>query len=486
LPIINRFPYHLIMLTTSKTPQHYLPILVSLAVTMLLWLGSRYYFQEGFENPYKYPAKAASLTAAILMCWSVLLSTRMRRLENYFGGLDKMYQVHKRLGKWAFYIIVFHPLFLAVDRLPDISAFLGGLFLLLPEGKRYIWGHNVGVLTFVVMAVLAGLTLWIRLPYDQWKRTHEWFGAVMLLVVVHVVVVDKDLASYPLLGAWMYGWLLAAMASYIYIRFAYKKWGPRFDYRVTGIERPADTIKLSLDPAGERGMDFKPSQFVYLVVNREGISPEPHPYSIANGYNRPARLMLGIKKAGDHTRSLESLETGDSVTLYGPYGHFSDKFLTAERNCVFIGGGIGITPFMGMWHVALHSEERLPDDKVPEKLTRLHPEIIRSWKSPCVSLFYLCSEKREACFDKDIRHEITMSRRHKFSAFHKRGHRYELYLSSEKGRLTADYVAEKAGPIGDKYIFLCGPSPMMDSLTGQFIRLGVPAEQIIVEDFNLL
>ncbi|MFN2365662.1 MAG: hypothetical protein ABR523_04275 [Desulfurivibrionaceae bacterium] len=45
---------------------------------------------------------------------------------------------------------------------------------------------------------------------------------------------------------------------------------------------------------------------------------------------------------------------------------------------------------------------------------------------------------------------------------------------------------EKVGAIEDKYIFLCGPSPMTDSLIKQFSKIGVPAEQIVVEDFNLL
>jgi predicted ferric reductase len=310
---------------------------------------------------------------------------------------------------------------------------------------------------------------------------------VMLLALIHVVLVNKDVSSYPLLGLWMYGWLLLALIGFMYIRFGYQHLGPRFNYKVASIERSADILEISLDPGEERHMDFKPSQFVYLVVHKEGITPEPHPYSIANGYNLPARLKLGIKKAGDHTRSLERLEEGDRVTVYGPYGHFSDKFLTAQRDCVFIGGGIGITPFLGMWHVALHSEERLPHDRVPKPLTQLHPEIIRSWKSPRVSLFYLCRTREEACFDNDIRHEVILSHYHEFSAFEKRGHHYELYVSSERGRLTADYIAQEVtGSIQEKFIFLCGPSAMVESLVRQFRNLGVPEGQIVVEDFNLI
>jgi Na+-transporting NADH:ubiquinone oxidoreductase subunit NqrF len=76
------------------------------------------------------------------------------------------------------------------------------------------------------------------------------------------------------------------------------------------------------------------------------------------------------------------LEKGDPVTVFGPYGRFSNKFLEAERDCILIGGGVGITPFIGIWHVALHSEERLDKSEVSESLQLLHPEIIRTWRSP--------------------------------------------------------------------------------------------------------
>jgi predicted ferric reductase len=234
-------------------------------------------------------------------------------------------------------------------------------------------------------------------------------------------------------------------------------------------------------------MDFKPSQFVYLVVHKEGITPEPHPYSIACGYNLDYLIKLGIRKSGDHTRTLDRLETGDDVTLYGPYGHFSDRFLSGKGDCVFIGGGIGITPFLGMWHVALHSEERLDTREVPERLRHLHPELVETWKSPLVYLFYTCRTEDDAVFDHDIKHEVTTSHFHGFRAFEERGHHYELYLTSTQGRITAHYVNRRVkGGLRDKNIFLCGPSPMVESLINQFKSLRVKDRQIIVEDFNLV
>lgn len=474
------------MHTVSKTNQQMWPVTFTVWATLILWLGSKLYYQDWFPDPYKYPAKAASLSATVLMCWGIVLSARVSLLENLFGGLDKVYQVHKRIGRWAFYLIILHPLFLSAHNLPDFIPFLQDLGFRRPMGDRYLWGQNVGVTAFLVMACLVTLTLWVTIPYHRWKRTHEWFGLVPALVAVHVVLVQRDVANYPLLRIWMYGFLFLALTSFFYIRFLYRFWGPRHSYEVSGISRHGDVLHISLGPKGKK-MDFKPSQFVYMVAKKDGISREPHPYSIASGYTLDNRIKLGIKQSGDHTRSLDRLERGDTVTLYGPYGHFSDRFLSGKEDCVFIGGGIGVTPFLGMWHVALHSEERLDSREVPKGLRRLHPELIKTWKSPLVHLFYVCRSSGEASFDADIRYEVTSSHFHGFKAFEKRGHHYELYLTSKQGRITAAYVDRRVtGGVKNKSIFLCGPSSMVESLIKQFKSLGVKEHRLIVEDFNLL
>jgi len=474
------------MPTNALDWRRYGPIYLLVLTTLAIWVGSKWYYGDWFSNPCKYPAKAASLTSITLMCAAVLLSTRIRPIESFFLGLDKVYQVHKRIGQWAFFIIIFHPLFLAADKLPDLGKFLGYMWFQSPKGDPYIIGLNFGVAVFLLMALLIALTLWIKPPYGVWKKTHEWFGLVVVLAVTHILVLDADVAKYPVLRVWVYLLLLCALGGFVYIRFLYRFVGPRAAYTVSEKQKAGDILELTFMPR-EGKMDFKPSQFVYLKVHGKGISSEPHPFSIASGYNLEARLKLGIRQVGDYTRSLDLLEPGDPVTLYGPYGRFSEAFLSAERDCVFIGGGIGITPFLGMWHVALHSEERLPKQDVPERLRHSHPEIIRTWKSPRVHLYYVCRSDRDASFDKDIRQEISSSHFHGFGPLEKRGHHYETYISSGMGRFSAQYVIEQGrGDLRKKFIFICGPHPMMESLVEQFRDIGVGLDQIIIEEFNLL
>jgi predicted ferric reductase len=447
---------------------------------------SKWYYQDWFANPYKYMAKAASLTTAMLMCAAIILSARWRFLETFFGGLDKMYRIHRSIGRWAFFIILLHPVFLALDRFPDIRSFFAYMWFQSPGADRYLWGLNVGIGALLVFVVLVTLTLWVKFPYQRWKRTHEFFGLALVVVIAHVFVIQADVAHYPLLGLWLYPWLGLATVSFVYIRFLYRRWGPRCGYRVVSTKRKGEILVLRLAPTGKQ-LDFRPGQFVYMVVHRDGITPEAHPYSIANGYNLEAEIQLGIKQVGDHTRSLDNLGPGDPVSLYGPYGHFSEAFLSAERDCVFVGAGIGITPFIGMWHVALHSEDRYESDAVPEPIREMHPEILNRWHSPLVSLFYVSRTPGDASFEVDIRDEVASSRFKGFPELKRRGHHFEVYVTSERGRIDADYLEGKvAGGLRDKTIFLCGPSSMIDDLIAQMSKMGVGRDQIVVEDFNLL
>ena len=473
------------MLKSSKTQKRTWIIYISVLFTLLLWLTSKWYYQDWFYNPYKYVAKAASLTATVLMCWTILLSTRWSVLENYFQGLDKLYQVHRQTGKLAFFIILLHPLFLVLNRLPDMIYLLKGWWFQSTMGSFYLWGWNVGLTTLFIMIGLITLTLWIKIPYHQWKITHEFFGLVLTLVFVHILLVNSDIATYPFLRIWMYLCLITGLISFLYIRIFYRFWGPKYTYEITNLEQTGDILEMVLKPCCEK-MNFKPSQFIYVIFHKPGISKEPHPYSIACGYNPEGEVKLGIKKIGDHTGKLNKLEIGDRATVYGPYGYFSNKFLDAKRNCIFVGGGIGITPFLGMWYVALHSGDQEKKGDVSEPLIRMHPELMKNWKSPLVNLFYVCRNREKASFHDDIKNEIEKSHYHGFKNFQQRGHLYQLYLTSEKGHITADYIANKVkGEVGEMNVFLCGPDKMVKQLTKQFQDKGVSSDQIVVEDFNL-
>jgi len=474
------------MLTTSRFHLRFWPVWVSVAAILALWIACKWLSGDWFDDGFKYFAKASSLGATTLMCWCLVLSARFRALENLFGGLDKVYQVHKRLGKILCLAIVPHPLFLAAHRLPDASAYLAYFAPGMDLQDRYALGKDLGLVAMVALFALVAVSLRLMMRYEAWKRLHGGLGLVFLLVMAHVHLVDADVARYAPLRVVFWGMLLAAAASWVYIRFLYERLGPRHEYAIESIEPVGEVREITLRPLG-RPMDFKASQFVYLVIRTPPIPPEPHPYSIASGYSPDGRFKLGIKEVGDHTRSLVHLSPGDRTDVYGPYGRFSEPFFTRGRDCVFIGGGIGITPFIGMWHVALHSEERRGPNGMDRLLKARHPELSPDWKAPRVALFYVCRNRAEASFDDDILAQIASSPFGDPESARKAGYEYVLHESQAKGRFD---VASMRSVLGEAFarrmFFLCGPTPMVEALGRRLVGEGVSPVDIVIEDFNLV
>lgn len=84
-------------------------------------------------------------------------------------------------------------------------------------------------------------------------------------------------------------------------------------------------------------------QFAFATSNlKEGA----HLYTIASAWNPDERRITFITKAlGDHTERLpERLKVGMPVTIEGPYGCFD--FEDQQPTQIWIGAGIGITPFV--------------------------------------------------------------------------------------------------------------------------------------------
>jgi predicted ferric reductase len=222
-------------------------IYLNVLVVLGIWIGSKIYYGDSFDSVFKYPAKIASLSATVLMCWATILSARFRFVEKLFGGLDKVYKAHSHLGKFSFFLILLHPLFLNLRFLPNISKTVAN-FGFLPTTNFYNLGHNVGVLALLLMTILIGLALYSKIPYHLFKASHEYFNFVMLFIIMHILLVDSDIAKYPALGFMMYCLLTASLWSIFYIQFLYPFFGPRYKYRIKDIETTSDTLEITLSP----------------------------------------------------------------------------------------------------------------------------------------------------------------------------------------------------------------------------------------------
>ena len=146
---------------------------------LLLWLltesaeprGRRFYSHADFVNA----GQLAGLVGMAMLSIAFVLSSRARFLEDYFGGLDKMYRVHHRLGRTALVLLLIHPVAHALRFIPDRPD--RALLFLFPTHERL--AVNLGAYAFWGLLLLMTLTLFVKIPYDKWKLSQSPSGDSM-------------------------------------------------------------------------------------------------------------------------------------------------------------------------------------------------------------------------------------------------------------------------------------------------------------------
>jgi len=89
-------------------------ITLLVAINLVLWLA---FTPADDGRPFfanQVAAEILSTSALILMSCSLPLITRPPRLEPYFGGLDKMYKVHRTIGVLVVLLLLSHFFVIAV------------------------------------------------------------------------------------------------------------------------------------------------------------------------------------------------------------------------------------------------------------------------------------------------------------------------------------------------------------------------------------
>ena len=182
-------------------------------------------------------------------------------------------------------------------------------------------------------------------------------------------------------------------------------------------------------------------QFAFVTSRK---SEGAHPYTIASAWDADDRRIVFITKAlGDHTSKLhDRLKVGASVTVEGPYGCFD--FRDGRSRQIWIGAGIGITPFIAR----MKQLARKPGEQE-------------------IDLFHPTADFEQAAIDK-----LTADAQ----AAHVRLH---VLVSGKDGRLDADRIRAAVPQWQSASIWFCGPPGF-----GQAIRNDFVAHGLVPDDFH--
>ncbi|WP_188188693.1 ferredoxin reductase family protein [Nonomuraea sp. SYSU D8015] len=373
-------------------------------------------------------AELFATTAVILFAAALVLATRARFLEPYFGGLDRMYAAHRRTGRAGFVLLTAH-----VVTIPWTLGSPGGT----PSG----------LIAYAGITLLAILTIG-PLSYGIWRRSHRLIGVFFAISLAHTLLVDQVTRTATVPFAILIGAYVVGIAAFLHTTLLARFTRPRFAYEVRTVRRltPA-TVEITLRPRKERRLGFVSGQFVFVTFHQHGLR-EPHPFTISSA---PAEqdIRLTIKASGDYTSRLSStLRAGCRATVEGGYGMLD--YRTGGRRQLWIAGGIGITPFLSWLR-------DMPDGNDRQ-----------------ITLFYTVRHADEVLYWEEIRaHADTHP-----------GLRVHLNVSSTSGTLTTAQVLEACGRGFLTDVYMCGPLPMLESFERGFRAAGLPSSAIHFELFS--
>lgn len=388
--------------------------------------------------------RVTGILALSMMLLAGLMSCRVPGFDRPFGGLARLWRLHHWLGFAAFILVMVHVLALGLASVPaSLAAAVATLFPSPVQGA--IW---LGWLAWLAMVVFLAPTFgFFGKPYYQrWKRLHLVSAAALLLGLWHALLLAGETWPWWLLG-------IAGLGA-----IAWRKgMAPqrRHAYRIEQVAPLArGVVELVLRPEGS-GIRHEAGQFVYLSPLDETLSAgrgEEHPYTIASSPS-DMQLRIGIKELGDASRALQSVTPGTRVLIEGPYGEFFGRRFP-KRDMLWLGGGIGITPFVG------GARDLAAGGGIAG---RAH-------------LFYLANGPDRAYYQKEL--EGIAEAHQSFS--------FTQHYSRERGRLDEAFLRHHCPDYAEREIYICGPPGMNQHLLRLLADQGIPASRIHSEVFDFL
>ncbi len=286
-----------------------------------------------------------------LMGLQFIPTARLPFLSEIFP-LDTLYDVHHRLSIIAFLLTLAHPLILFVQN-PHTLRLLN--IISAPWRAR----AAVAAIVLLILLIFTSIKrLALKLSYEAWRWLHDILSVgIAALALYHILEVNYYTSVTIQRGLWIVlGLVWAAMI--VYIRVV-KPWQLlRRPYQVVEvIKERGKTWSLVLEPVGHPGVPFRAGQVAWLSVGHSPFRIEEHPFSYASSDEHPERLVFAIKELGDFTATIGRVKPGTKVYVDGPYGTFDLEHHTG-RNYVFIAGGIGSAPIMGMLRTLADREDK--------------------------------------------------------------------------------------------------------------------------------
>ncbi len=393
-----------------------------------------------------------------VMSVAMLLAVRPVVLEPYLGGLDKMYRLHKWLGISGLTLSVTHwlmaqgPKWLVGWGLlerpvrpprPALPADSIQQFFL---DQRHL-AESIGEWAFYAAAALMVLALIKRFPYRHFFKIHHLLAVAYLALVWHAVVLLKFDYWSGVLGPVMAVLMAAGTVAALLVLFRRVATSRKVTGEVASIVRhdALNVVEVGIQLKG-RWAGHDAGQFAFVTLHED---EGPHPFTISSAWTGDGRIQFIIKALGDYTRTLaDRLRVGNPVTVEGPYGQFN--FQGEQPRQIWVGGGIGITPFIAR----LKALAQTSDGKA---IDLFHSTAV--YDAEAIGLL-----ERDAQAAKVPLHVLWDER---------------------DGRLNAERICQTVPDWREADVWFCGPAGFGQALKRDLTALGLPGARFHQELFEM-
>lgn len=229
-------------------------------------------------------------------------------------------------------------------------------------------------------------------------------------------------------------------------------------YEVTSVREVAlKTWELVVRPRHGNALSFNAGQFAWVNIGHSPFSLHENPFSISSAPAERPEIRFVIKEMGDLTRRIGEVKPGTIAYLDGAHGSLSVKGRKGS-GIALIAGGVGIAPLL-----SIARQLRADNDPRP------------------VILLYGNRVADQIVYEDELKQFARRANTKVIHVVSEPGPGWKgLTGQVDKAAIDQVFAFERAA---DWLYLVCGPPPMLDTVEDALLGLGVPADQIVVEQF---
>lgn len=436
-----------------------LGFLVSLFPVLILLASGIASKLVGLQDWLVFVNRLAALVGTSMLILHLLLVARVPWIEKVFG-LDRLTGAHKRLSKPLMYVLTIHVFVSVLASSFQNNMNIWNAFVQIASSYPEMIAATFGFALMIVVMFSSIQVARRNLSYEVWYLLHLLAYVAVMLAIPHQIVFGTDLLAEPILTLYYISLYVFTLVNVIWFRSLRSVVRSYVMGLHIGKVAPAGNNSTSVYVHGKnlKKLGIKSGQFFMFRIMTPKDFWRPHPFSVSSSASENF-IRFTIGERGDDTSRMKNLRVGTKVILEGPYGIFTEMKRTKQKVVLFA-GGIGIAPIRSLAKEMI----ALPGD---------------------LTIIYRFNASEDAALSEEL-HEIA----------DKNGYLLHLLIGERSSKTSwlpkalgdtkkQDHVVltELAPDIIESDIYICGPSPWVDSLGKTLSKLNISRSQIHVEEF---